>query len=333
MVELSFDLRLKRPDLTLEMQGRVPLTGVTAIMGPSGSGKTSLLRMLAGLEPGVRGEARFGDTVWQSGRRGLDPNARRVGFVFQDGRLFRHLSVKKNVAYGATRRGLPPAAANGIAQALGLEPLMNRRPSTLSGGETRRVALARALASGPDILFLDEPLSGLDENAKTQVLPYIARAVAGSGVPVLYVTHAQHEVTQLADRVLLVDAGRIVGWGRPPVHLAVTIIEARQGQVTVELGRTSFTLPGQGAPGDAREITLDERSVLLSRDAPGPSGALATLTAEVLSVSPRPSGPDVTLGLAGQRLMWRLAPGSALASRLPTQGEVVWLSLLSASLR
>ena len=319
--------------MALDMQATVPLEGVTAIMGPSGSGKTSLLRMLAGLEPGVRGEARFDDTVWQQGRRGLRPEARQVGFVFQDGRLFQHLSVRENVRYGAARRNVPATAASGIAQALGLDELLERRPATLSGGEIRRVALARALASGPEILFLDEPLSGLDDSAKAQVLPYVSRAVAGSGIPVLYVTHSQDEVTHLADRVLLIEAGHVAGWGRPPVHLAVTVVEARPGHLTVELGRSRFVLPGQGDVGDAREIALAERGVLLSRDAPGPSGALATLTAEVLAVAPRPSGPDITLAVAGQHVTWRLTPGTALAVRPPVPGETLWLSLLSVGLR
>ena len=333
MASLTFDLRMTHPDLALEMQGEIPLEGVTAIMGPSGSGKTSLLRMLAGLESGVRGEVRFRDTPWQQGRRGLRPEARGVGFVFQDGRLFEHMSVRENVAYGAARRAVPPAAADGMAQALGLNELMDRRPATLSGGETRRVALARALASGPDMLFLDEPLSGLDDPGKGQVLPYVARAVAGSGVPVLYVTHSQDEVTQFADRVLLIREGRVAGWGRPPSHLAVRVAEARHGHVVVELGPVCFAIPGQGDAGDAREIALPDRGLLLSRDAPGPSGALATLPAEVMSVAPRPSGPDVTLAVAGQRLTWQVTPASALATRLPEPGETIWLSLLSVTLR
>ena len=113
----------------------------------------------------------------------------------------------------------------------------------------------------------------------------------------------------------------------------MSVVEARPGHLVVELGRARFPLPGQGDVGDAREIALAEHGVLLSRDAPGPSGALATLTAEVLTVAPRPSGPDVTLAVAGQRLTWRLTPGTALAARLPEPGETVWLSLLAVSLR
>ncbi len=333
MGELSFDLRLARPSLKLEMAGAVPLEGVTAIMGPSGSGKTSLLMMLAGLEPKARGDIRFGDRVWARGRHGLPPEARRVGLVFQDARLFDHLNVRANIEYGARRRGVPGTAVDGIAGGLGLGPLMDRRPVSLSGGERRRVALARALASGPDLLCLDEPLSGLDDAAKAQVLPYMARAVATSGVPVLYVTHSQDEVTQFADRVLLVSEGRVSGWGRPPVDLAVTVEGERAGHLTVTLGRVELTLPGHGAAGDARRIALPEGGVLLSRDQPGPSGALAVLPAIVHRVSRRPSGPELVLDIAGQPLAWRLEPGSGLAERLPEPGERLWLSILSAFLK
>lgn len=332
MGDLSFDISLSHPGFELKMTGAIPLDGVTAIMGPSGSGKTSLLMMLAGLERRARGDIRFGDERWSRGRRAVSPEARRVGLVFQEGRLFPHLTVRENVGYGARRRQVSASAVEGVIEGLELGGLLDRMPVTLSGGEARRVALARALASGPEILFLDEPLSGLDEDAKVHVLPYIARAVSGSGIPALYVTHSREEVSLLADRVLHVDGGRISGWGRPPSFLAVTVIERRAGHVTVELGASRFDIHGQGQPGDARRIAIPERGLLISRDPPGPSGALVTLACEVVSVAPRPSGPDLGLAVAGQQLSWRLEPGSGLAARLPAPGEKLWLSLLSAHL-
>ena len=333
MSELSFDLTLQRPDLLMVMNGAIPLDGVTAIMGPSGSGKTSLLMMLAGLEPRARGDIRFGEQVWSRRRRKLRPELRRIGVVFQEGRLFPHMTVFENISYGAERRGVAPTAVHGIANALGLEALLHRRPVSLSGGETRRVAVARALASDPDILFLDEPLSGLDGDAKAQVLPYLARVVSQSGVPVVYVTHSRSEVIQLADRVLEVRDGRIVGWGQPPIQLAVTLEEASAGRARVRLGRTSFTLPGQGNPGDARRIALPENGVLLSRDPPGPSGALAVLPGNVTGVREKPSGSELHLDVADQALVWRIDPRSELAERLPEPGHRLWLSILSAHLR
>lgn len=333
MAELDFDIALARSGEVFAFRGAIPLDGVTAVMGPSGSGKTTLLMALAGLERRARGDVRFGDIVWARGRRRLRPEARRVGFVFQEGRLFTHLSVAENLSYGARRRGVHAAAVQGVAEGLGLTDLLGRRPATLSGGESRRLAVARALASGPDILFMDEPLSGLDDEAKAQVLPYLARAVSGSGIPVIYVTHSRAEVTQFADRVLLIHERRIAGWGAPPASLAVTIAEAGAGRVTVEIDGALLKLPGYGRPGDARRIALERDAVLLSRDTPGPSGAALVLRAEVVALRPRPSGPELTLRTAGQHLLWRVDPGSTLAARLPAEGERLWLSVLTATLR
>lgn len=331
MSNLTFDLRLARPEL--EMTGALPLDGVTAIMGPSGSGKTTLLSMLAGLERRARGTIAFGEQVWQGRRRFLRPEARRIGMVFQDARLFPHLTVSENIAYGAQRRNVPPSNVHALAEAMGLRGLLHRYPGSLSGGEGRRVALARALATSPDILFLDEPLSGLDEASKARLLPYLSAAVMQSGIPAVYVTHSRTEVTQFADRVLLVEDGRVAGWGTPPQQLSVTVEAVGPDGVTIALGATRFTLPGQAEPGDARRIALKPESLLISEEDPGRSGALVTLLAEVRAISHEPEGPVLTLGLAGQILLMPVAADSRLAGTLPGQGSVVWLSLMSAVLR
>lgn len=333
LAELTFSLALPRDGGVWTMKGAVPLQGVTAVMGPSGSGKTTLLRMLAGLEPGARGEVRFGEIAWTSGRHMAPPEARRVGFVFQEGRLFRHLTVTENIAFGARRRAVPPSAMHGIADALGLGPLMHRRPATLSGGESRRVALARALASGPDILFLDEPLSGLDDDAKAQVLPYLARTLAEAGLPAIYVTHARSEATRLADRILLIENGRIAGWGAPPVQLQVTVLDAKAAHIIVDLGGTRIALQGHARPGDARRIVLPEDGALLSRERPGASGALAVIAVKVKGVIARPSGPTLLLSVAGQEIGWSIPSASELSDRLPDAGQTLHLSVLRAFLR
>ncbi|MEM9974794.1 MAG: ATP-binding cassette domain-containing protein [Pseudomonadota bacterium] len=334
MAELAFDIALDRPGFRVEMAATIPAQGVTAIMGPSGSGKTTLLSALAGLEPKTMGRASLAGRIWMDGGVGLSPRERRVGYVFQDNRLFPHLSVAENIRYGARRRGVAPAVAAGIGEALGLAPLLERRPATLSGGEARRVALARALASGPDMLFLDEPLSGLDEAAKAQLLPYIAQAVAGSGIPALYVTHAQAEVTALADRVLLVANGRVRGWGVPPASLAVSLRgSARPGAVAVELGGAEFVLPGAGQPGDARRIVLPPAATLLSRQHPGETAGLAVLPARVLAWRRVGAGAEIALTVAGQPLTRHADPGTALAERELRVGEDIWLTILSAVLR
>ena len=333
MAELTFDMALVRGGEVFAFEGAIPLEGVTAIMGPSGSGKSTFLMMLAGLEPTARGSVRFGDVVWDKGREGLKPEDRRVGMVFQEGRLFRHLSVADNIAYGARRRGTSDPAVQGIVEGMGLGQLLDRRTETLSGGEARRVAVARALAAGPDILFMDEPLSALDDDAKAQVLPYLSQAVAGSGIPVLYVTHAHAEVVHFADRVLQVANRQIVGWGEAPPTLYVTVIDAMPGRVLVSLGEAELVLPGFGQAGDARRIALASDGLLISQQAPGSSGATATLAAEIAELRDDPSGPILDLRVAGQSLVWRLDPGSVMAQRPPQPGHTVWLSILSATLR
>ncbi|MBT8456204.1 MAG: ATP-binding cassette domain-containing protein [Rhodobacteraceae bacterium] len=334
MAELRFDLRLTRGSFTLEMAAEIPAEGVTAVVGPSGSGKTTLLSALAGLERGVEGRARLADNVWMEGPLNLPPRDRRIGFVFQDRRLFDHMSVADNIAYGAKRRGVPAGTIHALTEALGLGGLLDRRPHTLSGGEARRVSVARAMASAPDILFMDEPLAGLDDDAKAQVLPYISRLVAESGVPVLYVTHSMAEVSQLADRILQVSDGRIRGWAAPPATLAVTVIEEQiGGHLLLELGSVRFTLIGHGRPGDARRIAVPEQGIVLSRQHPGESAALSVLQARTIAVSPRPGGASITVRAEAQDLSIDVAAGSALADRPPREGETLWLSLLRAHLR
>jgi molybdate transport system ATP-binding protein len=315
------------------MAGAIPLEGVTAIMGPSGSGKTTLLSILSGLEPRATGHVVFGDLAWLDARRNIPARDRRVGLVFQDGRLFRHMTVADNITYGARRRNVEPAIVSGITAALGVRPLLHRRPATLSGGEARRVAVARAMASGPGILFMDEPLAGLDDDAKDEVLPYIARAVEVSGAPVVYVSHAQSEVTRLADRVLRVAEGRVLGWAPPPPVLSVTVLGSENGQALLELGGARFTLPGRGERWDARRIVIPEGGFLLSRSAPGASGALASLPVRVREARAVDGRLELALRVEGQLVTLTIPAGSELARSQPGRDESLWLSIVEAHLR
>jgi molybdate transport system ATP-binding protein len=242
---LDFDLGLVLPGFHLAAKAAVPLQGITAIRGPSGSGKTTLLRALAGLVPGATGTVRFGARDWT----GLPAHDRRIGFVFQEPRLFPHMSVADNVAYGARRRARPGRADEAIA-AFGLEPLLARRPTTLSGGEARRVALARALASEPDVLFLDEPLTGLDGTRRAAALALIAATVRTSGLPVLYVTHDAAEIAAVADRVLGLSEGRCTGWDPAPQRLRLRQQgSAVDGWLTLGAADTALRLRWSGPPG------------------------------------------------------------------------------------
>ncbi len=204
MSDLSFALRGGAGGFRLDAAYDGPAGGITAIWGQSGSGKTSLLRALAGLTR-LDGNLRFGDTVWQDGRRFVPAYKRRIGLVFQEASLFPHLSVQGNLDYARKRNGGAKVDVEGIIDLLGVRPLLNRGVGALSGGERQRVSLARTLFSAPRLLLMDEPLSSLDATAKAAILPLISDI--SQRVPILYVSHDLSEVAALADRVLRMEAG------------------------------------------------------------------------------------------------------------------------------
>lgn len=191
--------------------------GVTALFGPSGAGKTSLINMIAGLMKPDRGRIEVdGEVLDDTARRIHVPaHRRRVGYVFQDSRLFPHMSVAQNLDYGRRMNGLPPDATEQtrVAKLLDLERLRERRPGRLSGGEKQRVALGRALLARPRLLLLDEPLGSLDDERKSDILPYLIRLRDQAGVPMVYVSHDADEVRRLATQVVRLQAGRISSQG------------------------------------------------------------------------------------------------------------------------
>lgn len=184
---------------------------VTALSGPSGAGKTSVLRAVAGLDR-LAGEVWLGEEAWQAGPRFVPTHRRRIGYVFQGANLLPHLSVAANFAFARERAADPPDLAP-IVMHLGVGPLLDRLPATLSGGEAQRVALARALAIGPSLLLLDEPVSALDAEARTDLLDRLAAFLPELAVPVLLVSHDRTDLDRLAVRIMPIRAGRIVGDG------------------------------------------------------------------------------------------------------------------------
>lgn len=191
---------------------------VAALFGPSGSGKTSVLECVAGLRGGIRGRVRLGERVLLDSRAGIDCAAsrRRIGWVPQDASLFPHLTVRGNVEYGAAARdGTASEAMRNAIRVLEIEALMDRPVQGLSGGEQRRVALARALASRPDLLMLDEPMAGLDVPLRSRVFPYLLKLRDELSIPMLYVSHDPAEVWALAGHVVVLQGGRQVAEGDP----------------------------------------------------------------------------------------------------------------------
>ncbi len=193
--------------------------GLTAVVGHSGSGKTTMLNAIAGVIRPDTGRIALGDQVFADVARGiwLPPHARRVGYVFQEPRLFPHLSVRGNLGFGrwfARRRAAnasigTTASMDDVIELCGLGPLLARRPTQLSGGEKQRVALGRALLSSPQLLLLDEPLASIDVDRRAELLPYLDRLRAELRVPMLYVTHTLSEVETRADRIVSLSEGRV----------------------------------------------------------------------------------------------------------------------------
>jgi molybdate transport system ATP-binding protein len=214
---LEIDVSHRLGQLQLEANFSCQASGITALFGRSGAGKTSLVNMLAGLLRPQRGRIVLrGQTLFDS-RRGIDlpPEQRRLGYVFQEGRLFPHLSVRQNLLYGFRRA---PAAERRIGldqvvDLLGIEDLLSRRPGALSGGEKQRVALGRALLANPRLLLMDEPLAALDQPRKEEILPFIEQLKAELDLPVVYVSHSMPEIVRLADTLVLISNGRIEAVG------------------------------------------------------------------------------------------------------------------------
>jgi molybdate transport system ATP-binding protein len=214
-------------EFAMDAELAVPAEGVTGLIGPSASGKTTLLRCIAGLVR-LKGRVVVKGEVWQDARSFVPPHRRAVGFVFQDTALLPHLSVRGNLLYGYRRsRSDRRFAFEEVVALLALEPLLKRSTARLSGGERQRVAIGRALLSQPQLLLMDEPLSSLDQASKAEILPFLERIHRSLQIPVIYVSHDASEIARLADRVLVMDAGRIVASG-PQAGDAMTASAARQ---------------------------------------------------------------------------------------------------------
>lgn len=328
---LVVDAALDRGDFRLAVAASFELGGITAIFGASGSGKTSLLRVIAGLEAGARGQIRFRDTEWQNGTRRLPPEARGAGFVFQDGRLFDHLDVRGNLEFSLRSRRPGPIAFDATVDALGLAPLLSRDPASLSGGERQRVAIGRALLASPVLLLMDEPLSSLDLARKRELLPLIRSLPSRFGLPILYVTHSIDEIVHLADSVVLLSEGRNIAHGSPAEILGRSdiaqlagvdepgaILEARtlhhtDALTVAAIGDHEIRLPGTEAePGATIRLRVAPRDVILALEPPRAISIRNCLPATVRAVERSPDGQVlVRIEVAGQPLAARVTAEAA----------------------
>jgi molybdate transport system ATP-binding protein len=321
---LSVDIRLPYGAFSLHVAQDFALSGVTGLFGPSGSGKSTLLRVIAGLESNASGRVAMGAEIWQDEHKHLPPHRRGVGYVFQDTRLFPHLSVRANLEYAFRRaRGLGGPGLDEVIGALDLGPLLARRPAEISGGEKQRVAIGRALLAAPKILLMDEPLAALDEARKAEILPYLERLCDQSRVPILYVSHSVAEVARLAQHMVVLRDGRVLRTGPAAEVLsdpeavpmvgsreAGAVIEARivaqhdDGLTELAVSAGTLFLPRiEAAIGDALRLRIPAQDVILSRARPEGLSALNILPVVVTEVK-EGEGPGAVVQLqAGSDLL------------------------------
>lgn len=330
---LALSLRVAHPGFRLELEGELPLAGVTAIFGPSGSGKSTLLRAIAGFERRAEGRVAFGDRVWLDAAAGIDlpPHRRPAGMLFQDARLFPHLDVAGNLAYAVRRRGRDGRfGRDAVVEALDLAPLLARSVDALSGGERKRVALARTLLSNPALLLLDEPLSGLDRGRKAEILPYLEDVTRRFGLPTLFVSHDIDEVARLADRVWVLDGGRLQTTG-PTAEIVErldlepltgrfeggVLVEGRVDRHDPRLHLTFVDLHGDEltmpllerlAPGDPVRLRIRARDVALATERPVGLSIRNVLPGRIVELVPEPETGSVEafVALHADRLRARL---------------------------
>jgi molybdate transport system ATP-binding protein len=355
-VSLEVDIRHRRGDFALEAAFAVDEPGVTALFGPSGAGKTTLVHAVAGLLRPDAGRIRVdGETVVDTAARRFVPaRARAIGYVFQDGRLFPHLTVRDNLLFGARRARRRPARIDfdAVVALLALGPLLQRRPNGLSGGERQRVALGRALLARPRLLLLDEPLSALDAELKDEILPFLAAVRDEARIPMVYVSHALDEVTRLADTLVLVERGGVRAAGPLADMLARLDLVAATGEgdagAVVEtvvaahddgdaLSELAFAggrlvVPRITAPiGAAVRVRIRARDVAVATGEVGATSVNNLLAARVDGVRPRDaSHVDLRLDVGGTAIVARITRRS-LARLGLGEGDAVTALVKSAA--
>lgn len=323
-------LLLQREDFCLDIGFDIPARGILGFFGASGSGKTSILRCIAGLEKHVRGHIRIDNEDWLSTQgEQLRPDQRHVGYVFQDSRLFPHLSVSENLSYGLKRR-THSSDIDWLStlELLDIQHLLERKPQQLSGGEQQRVAIARALLSKPKILLMDEPLASLDESRKHEILPFLDRLHRELNIPILYISHSIEEVQRLCDNIIVLESGKKTFDGRMLAALtspdAPFAAQANASvllsgsvdsydpvnaisQISLANGGQLF-LPEQHAPERQVHIRILATNVSLSLEKPSQSSILNVLPSTVTRIVNN-SGHHVTLLLhtSGQELLARIS--------------------------
>ncbi|PZF75915.1 molybdenum ABC transporter ATP-binding protein [Aestuariivirga litoralis] len=313
--------------------------GITAVFGASGCGKTTLVNVIAGLIRPDHARITVGGTVLTDTTQGIElaPHRRRIGYVFQEARLFPHLTVEGNLAYGEwfTPRAERYAAKPQILDLLGIAPLLKRRPRDLSGGEKQRVAIGRALLASPRLLLMDEPLASLDQARKAEILPYIERLRDEVRIPIVYVSHSVAEVMRLASDVAVLAAGRLAAFGPAAeiaqrldlipdeerdeggaiIDMAVAAHDEAFGLTRLSSSAGDIFVPGRiGPAGTPARVRIRARDVMLALEEPVKISALNILRGTVAEMSPAgPSSVNVRLDCGGAAVVARITRHSATA--------------------
>jgi molybdate transport system ATP-binding protein len=309
--------------------------GITALFGRSGSGKTSMIRIIAGLIRPKEGSVSLDEQVLTDTelRIFVAKHRRRFGYVFQEARLFPHLSVRHNLSYGRwfAPRGGPTESLDRIVALLGIEALLDRKPEKLSGGEKQRVAIGRALLSSPRLLLMDEPLAALDDARKAEVMPYLERLRDEMDIPIVYVSHSIAEVARLADQVVVMRGGRVEAVGPATEVLSdplasfdrreagvvlegrVESIDERHRIATVALKSARLYVPEANLlPGKPVRVRIPARDVMLATERPEGLSALNILDGTVRELKPAGEATvDVVADCAGDLIMSRITGLSA----------------------
>lgn len=354
---LSVSAIKRRGAFLLDAKFELPTPGVVALFGRSGCGKTTLVNVIAGLLPVDSGRVALDDGVLLDTalRLNVPPEKRRIGYVFQEARLFPHLRVEANLRYALQRAAVAPfVGMDRVVELLDLKVLMGRRTHQLSGGERQRVAIGRALLSQPSLLLLDEPLASLDASRREEVLPYLEALRDQLAIPMVFVSHNFDEVLRLATHLVLMEAGKTVAQGNlsemslnPEVRAiigtdavgaivdgtvlgadsssALTRVQVGQGELKVQIGGA--------APGTRLRVQLLARDIIVATEPPRHLSVRNSLPGVITSVANDVDDSDlIAIDIGGILIMARVTKAATRELGLAA-GKSVWALVKTASLR
>ena len=349
----------KRDGFTLQAEFEAPTPGIVALFGRSGCGKTTLVNIISGLLAADEARIQLDDVVLADTRAGISVpvERRRIGYVFQDARLFPHFSVLGNLRYGLKRSRVPPRQPivfDEIVSLLGLSALLDRRPHQLSGGERQRVSLGRALLCQPQLLLLDEPLASLDVARREEVLPYLQALRDRLSIPMVYVSHQFEEVLQLATHVVLMETGRVVAQGTlsevslcPELRAivgpdsvgsvldgVVTRTDSARATADLQLGNSSLQVSLRDVVVGSRvRVQLLARDIILATEKPQGLSVRNTLQGVVTKTSPdEDDAVLVEVDIGGATVLARITGEATVALGL-RPGSAVWVLVKAVSTR